>query len=324
MGRTRIAYYVHGHGRGHASRALSIVPALRNDGYEVALYASGDALSMLVRLGARERPLLRPGLDIARQLARRAAMEIMTLRRERAALLIADGDQGPVIAARALRIPSLAISHDLVFSRGVLPQGLSSRHLLHQRLNGLIPNVLSTRRIAVHFLPLATNDANTRVARPEVEAERFHGARVAQLVPYFRDPNGQRVLALAQQSSLPIAPALLSGERLPRDAFRALLASAVGAVGSAGSNLIAECVLFATPLLALYEANDAEQALNAQLLAAHNLGVACSFAALDGSVLRHFFDRACRRDFATVDLAQALPSVVEVTREEVRALCGSP
>ena len=321
-----IAYFVHGHGRGHGSRALSVVPALRAQSYDVRLFASGDAIEMLAPLGAlRERRLLRPGRGVLSELLTRALAERSELASLAPALVISDGDQVALLAAKLLGLPSLALGHDLVFTRCALPSQLPRRHLLQQRLNGLIPALLSTRRVAVHFLPLRSRDPHTSVARVEGEPRAADGPRIEHVVPYFRDDNGARVLALAARAGVPVAVTDSLGQpgRLSREAFRGLLQGAVGAVGSAGSNLIAECVLFATPLLALYRADDAEQALNGQLLAAADAGMACSFEQVDEAIVAQFWERARARSFRSVALAEALPSVVDAVLRRSAELLGS-
>lgn len=316
--RARLAYFVHGHGRGHASRALSVVPALRARGYDVHLFASGEALEMLRTLGAEERALLMPGRGVLTRLLRSALQERRRLAALAPALVVSDGHQPALIAARSLALPSLAIGHDLVFTRCALPPGLSRRHLLHQRLNGLVPARLSSRRVAVHFLPIRARDPRTLVARVEGVQGAHDGPRTPHLVPYFRDDGSERVRALAQRANVPIA-ALDPRARLPRDAFRALLAGAAGAVGSAGSNLIAECVLLGTPLLALYRDDDAEQALNAELLARAGAGMACPFSQLGARTLARFWQRATHQEFASIPLLE-LPSVDSAVLRSVATL----
>ena len=62
-------------------------------------------------------------------------------------------------------------------------------------------------------------------------------------------------------------------------------------------------MLFGTPLLALYRADDAEQALNGQLLAAADAGMACSFEQVDEAIVAQFWARALARSFRSIALA---------------------
>jgi UDP-N-acetylglucosamine--N-acetylmuramyl-(pentapeptide) pyrophosphoryl-undecaprenol N-acetylglucosamine transferase len=320
----RIAYFVHGRGQGHASRALSVVPALRQGGHEVALYAAGDALPMLAPLGPiTERPLVLPGRAAYVELARRAVAEPVVLRFHDIDLVVSDGDQGALLGASAAGIPSLAIGHDLVFTRGVLPGGLSRRHLLHQRLNALVPTYLSTRRVAVHFLPCTTRDVNTLVARPDVDAAPVDGARTDRLVCYFRDAGSEPLVDAARRHwpELSVLGGRGAGRTVTsREEFRRLLSTSRAVMGSAGSNLLAECVLYGTPLLAFYRENDAEQALNAHLLEAAGAGMACAFEAATPAVSARFRARVEAGDFRRVNLRAELPSVVDAVLAQVRAL----
>jgi UDP-N-acetylglucosamine--N-acetylmuramyl-(pentapeptide) pyrophosphoryl-undecaprenol N-acetylglucosamine transferase len=323
----RVAYFVHGRGQGHASRALNVVPALRAAGLHVSLHASGDALAMLSSLGeVAPRSLIRPGPSGYIELMRRAITESVALRAQGADLVLSDGDQGALLAARVAGLPALAMGHDLAFTRCVLPRGLSRAHLAHQRINALVPTILSQRRIAVHFLPVVSFDPATRVARPEFAPPEVASAtRGNELVCYFRD--GAQAKILAHTHSLGAHVRVFGGrgsERITqtRAEFRALLQRAAAVVGSAGSNLIAECVMLGTPFLALYRRGDAEQALNAHMLEQAGLGMAASFEQATRSLFRHFWSRAKQGDFQRIDLHSALPSIVDVALAEVWTLLG--
>jgi UDP:flavonoid glycosyltransferase YjiC (YdhE family) len=320
----KVAYFVHGHGRGHASRALSLVPALRAAGFDVALFASGEAHGVLKQLGGIEpRALVEPGRRMPVRLAQRALVDRATLAELDPALVVSDGEQGAVLAARSLHKPLLAIGHDLVFTSCVLPAGLPRRQLLHQYLNALIPTLLSTRRVAVHFLPCRARDRHTRVARPDAEPSTTASAqRSSRLVCYFRDDNAAHVLVHARAVCGEVSAYGRGSDSAPvdRESFRSLLRRARGAIGSAGSNMISECVLFGTPLLALYREDDAEQALNAQLLERAGAGMACSFERVSRAVVSAFWTRARAGDFCTVPLAEQLPTVVAAVLAAAREL----
>jgi hypothetical protein len=112
---------------------------------------------------------------------------------------------------------------------------------------------------------------------------------------------------------------LLAPER-----FRALLAESRGVIGSAGSNLIAECVLSGTPLLALYREGDVEQTLNASWLAAAGVGMASSFERLDAGLVQRFVARARAGDFVQVALREALPALSTSVLDSLRELLPVP
>jgi UDP-N-acetylglucosamine--N-acetylmuramyl-(pentapeptide) pyrophosphoryl-undecaprenol N-acetylglucosamine transferase len=309
-----VAYFVHGRGRGHASRALSVVPALRHAGYGVSLFAAADALAVLRPLGPlSERPLLLRGPRGLAQLLGRARSEARLLHQRGVTALISDGDQAALLAARLSGVPALALGHDLAFQHCVLPVGLDRVQLLAQRMNGLIAAQWSTRRVAVSFLPTRSIDAATRVARPDAGALLADVARPREnlVLCYFRDGNGSAASNFARQTGAQVVVADGRGSTLEPASFRALLGRACAVIGSAGSNLIAECVLSSTPLLALHKRHDVEQALNASWLAAADVGMACRFERLDAALVAHFIARARARQFARVDLAQALPGVAQ-------------
>jgi UDP-N-acetylglucosamine--N-acetylmuramyl-(pentapeptide) pyrophosphoryl-undecaprenol N-acetylglucosamine transferase len=328
MNAAQVAYYVHGRGQGHASRALSVVPALRAQGLTVALFGAADALPMLRALGEPEsRALLERGLRGQRELLVRVPSERRVIAKLGARLVITDGDQAALLAAFAAGVPSIAIGHDLVFSRCVLQKGLPRLQLLEQRVNGLLPALLSTRRVAVHFLPVQSCDPRTRVARVEVARPPSTVQRADRLLCYFRDGRLDRVVRWAEAHCaqvLVLAPGRATGTQLARADFRSLLMTARGAIGSAGSNLIAECLVFGTPLLALYRRNDAEQALNARMLEAADAGVACAIEDVCPEVIARFMRRAHARDFREVPLVDALPSVVASVLAATRDLLDEP
>lgn len=319
----QIAYFVHGRGRGHGSRALSIVPKLRMAGHEVHVFASGQALAVVQSLGpVGERPLLRAGLGGWLEMARRFRGDGALLKASGFQMVIADGDQAALLAARRAKIPSIAVGHDLVFSRCHLPSTLPTLALFQQRLNSLLAARISSRRVAVNFLPANSADPHTWVSRPELEPIALEACRKDQLLCYFRDKNGQNVTSMARNMGIDlVGPSGEMGGRFqPRDEFRRGIATSRGVVASAGSNVIAECVLLRTPLLALYRKTDSEQALNGRWMEAEGIGTACSFETFDQAVLRRFWKRAGSGEFRTVNLAEKLPPVSESVLDAVDSL----
>jgi hypothetical protein len=196
-------------------------------------------------------------------------------------------------------------------------------HVLRERANALVASHLSTRRIAVHFLPAVARDPHTRVARvalthdePAADEERARD----RLVCYFRDGNGAQVVRHARALCGDIVTSSGQQPGYDRDSFRRLVRSSAAVIGSAGSNLIAECVLLGVPLLALHHEHDAEQALNARLLASAGAGEAASFERVDAARVRSFWERAQAGHFARLRLAEELPSVADAALASVREL----
>jgi UDP-N-acetylglucosamine--N-acetylmuramyl-(pentapeptide) pyrophosphoryl-undecaprenol N-acetylglucosamine transferase len=327
-----IHYAVHGHGRGHASRARAVVARLVEVGHRVTLLAGGDGLSLLTELvdashGAvtlTPRTPILPGPDAIPTLLGRAQADFRRLRKVRPALVVSDGDQALLLAARMAGVPSLAIGHDLVFSACALPPGLPAASLARERANSLVPTHLSDARIAVHFLPIAPARPGTHVARPRpperVETSSVELPKYPYLLAYLSDGDREDVLARLAAADVDVvvfgeglAPrGRVRVEPVSRARFAAHLARAAGVVATAGSNVLAECVLARRPVLALHTGKHHEQALNAALVAQAGIGRASRIDALDAEVVRAFARRAGEGGFACVDLASALPPVDEV------------
>jgi UDP-N-acetylglucosamine--N-acetylmuramyl-(pentapeptide) pyrophosphoryl-undecaprenol N-acetylglucosamine transferase len=327
-----IHYAVHGHGRGHASRARAVVARLIEGGHRVSLLAGGDGLSLLTELvdaspgkvTLTPRTPILPGPDAIPTLLGRAQADFRRLRKARPALVISDGDQALLLAARMADVPSLAIGHDLVFSACALPPGLPAVSLARERANSLVPTRLSDARIAVHFLPITPGRPGTHVARPRpperVETSSVELPKHPYLLAYLSDGDRDDVLARLAAADVDVvvfgegltARGRVRVEPVSRVRFAAHLARAAGVVATAGSNVLAECVLARRPVLALHTGKHHEQALNAALVEQAGIGRACRIDALSSDVVRTFARRAAEGGFACVDLVSALPPVDDV------------
>jgi UDP-N-acetylglucosamine--N-acetylmuramyl-(pentapeptide) pyrophosphoryl-undecaprenol N-acetylglucosamine transferase len=303
------AYFIHGRGRGHASRAPVVYQALLDRGFSVRVYAGGDAAGQLAEAGipfTRRDPLL-PSRSAVVKLVKRTYSDVLAFFSDRPQLVISDGDHAALLAARTYGIPNIAIGHDLVFGAHVELPTLPRRALASQRLNSL-PTSAANLRLAVHFLPLRSRDWKLRIARPDVApltAQDHDGS----IVCYFRDDNGERITAAlaergfavnwftAQSVSVPgvqvLKPSVVG--------FRAAVARAKAVVGSAGSNVLAECVAQQKPVLALYRGSDTEQQLNALLVEQGGVGVGATFENF-AAPMATFVDRLNHGRFATVDI----------------------
>ncbi len=325
-----VAYYVHGRGKGHASRVPAVLRALAARGLAPAFYASEATAAFLKgqELGAlalRE-PLL-PGPAAPLRLVSRALSDAAHLRSSRPAMVISDGDQASIVAARLIGVPSLAVGHDQVFRAGVAPDGLPLGSLYYQRLNGA-PTQLATRAVAVHFLPLQSSDPRVIVARPEPEwSPAADESARGRTLCYLRDGGGDALLRALQRGGgevLYFGPQAsnVPGVRshgIETTAFRAALEACECVVASAGSNLLAECVLRRKPLLAVYHPRDAEQRLNA--LMASRAGVAlASPLPTAPKVAGDFLRRVAARDFSTVNLETALPPLSDAVAQVLSAM----
>ena len=321
----RIAYFVHGRGRGHASRTRAIVRALREqDGHHVKVFAGGDALDLL---GSDpdlvEAPPVMPGSGVVGQTRARLREDRPALRLLSPELIVSDGDMPGLLHARRLGIPSVAVGHDLVFSHCRLPPGLPTGALVRQRINAAHLQ-FADHGVAVHFLPITPSAAGVRCARPTVAQPSPTCRREEHIVAYFRDPNagevlealartGRSVLAFGYRGAVPRGVT-----RCPFDAasFRRALASCHSVVGSAGSNLLAECIQLGRPILALHAPRDAEQRMNAAMLTHSGAGHGMRIDRADPDQVRRFLRHVDDGLFRTVDLS-ALRTTVEAMRETV-------
>lgn len=321
----RIGYYVHGRGRGHASRAVAVASALRDDGHELRIYGGGQAADLLGALPEHRlvRPIY-PGLGGVIELPRRLSKELVEQAGFRPHAVLSDGDVPSLLAARALGIPAVALGHDLVFSRCRLPAGLPRLRVLACRRT----TWAVTRRVhavAVHFLPVEPATPRTLVARParrQPPPGAGQDVEPGAVVCYFRDRNARAAIELAARGGRRViafghrdlgVPGVIERPFDGRD-FLAHLSAASAVVASAGSNVLAECVLAGKPVLALHAERDHEQALNALLAERAGVAVASSFESLSPRLVERFFERVRAADFARVDLEQALPSAPSAVR----------
>lgn len=298
---SRIHYYVHGRGRGHATRSRAVITRLREAGHEVVAFAGADA-EPLLRDHVDTRPVtsLMPdtGRGLPRLLAARVRAAVSALRRGRAALVVADGDLPGVLAARIARRPAIAVGHGLVFYCCTPPTGLPLDRWRREALKAGISSLGAHRRVAVSFVPLAVRRG--RLARPAVErSTATPRTPEGPLLCYFRDgaPRSllERLGALERPVILfaPHDPAVPGIQHEPpsRARFLEVQRIARAVVATAGSQLMSECVAQGTPLLALHAPDDDEQALNVAMLRQAGLGDGCSLLELDDERLARFLAR---------------------------------
>lgn len=327
-----VAYFVHGRGRGHASRAALAIPRLRAAGHRVVVFAGGDALDLLGREGVIEVSPVPVGLGALAVVARRLGQDLGAMREAGVEVVVSDGDAPGVQAGRRLGAPVIAVGHDQVFLGCALPPELPRGPLLAEQAVGKVTSVGASAAVAVHFLPIAARRAGTRVARPDRDpaldgAVRQEGPWVA----YLRDGEGEDVLGAMVAAGArvtcfgrlrrPIAG--VEGRAFARGEFLAALRAAPGVIATAGSNLLAECVMLGKPVLALHRSGDHEQRLNAWM--AEQAGVAVAAEIGRGAAgVRVLLERAGRGEFARVDLEGALPPASAAIEAAVaEALAGA-
>ncbi len=295
----RIAYFVHGNGRGHAMRARSLVPALRAEGHDVHLRASGAALAMLREIGnVDEIDTFAPGPRLASRFAARYAADRRFLRQLQSDVVITDGDAPSLHAAAIARIPRIAIGHGLLLAHCHLPIALPVRARIRGALNAGSASWLASRVIVVHFGELEPLDRRTVVAHPDPRPELFEGdaERGDALVVYSGQVDvsayvrclhqrGHRLMVFGRAESLPEG---VVAEPAGVERFAAALRANRGVVGAAGSNLISEGIALRRPLLLLPSRHMVEQQVNALLAENDGIAVTASPEELDVPAVERF------------------------------------
>ncbi len=333
-----IAYFIHGRGRGHATRSKPIVEKLRGLGHDVFVFAGGDALNALPDVALTALPTIRPGVAAMWKTMRSLPSYRDRLRECDAQLVITDGEGPSLFAAHSLRLPSIAIGHGLVFRHAQLP-ALPMLSRVYEVLNAGSSSVGATRKVAVHFLAAQARDDKTRIARADMsdlapfvgachETESEGVAEGLRLVSYFRDDNGDAVhrallSAGAQVEHFGGRGAAVAGvvqRASERGSFLQALSQANAVVASAGSNLMSESIALQKPLLAIYKRRDHEQRMNAMMLEAANLGVGCALEDMSGDVAAAFLQRVRRGKFQRYALWKALPAVSDSVAQCVAEL----
>lgn len=327
-----IHYYVHGRGRGHATRSRAVISRLLRAGFEVTAFA-GEAAEPLLRDAVTTRSvrsiLPTSGRDTPRLLASRVAAAVAAVRRDRADLVISDGDLPGTLAARATGRPSIAVGHGLVFHCAVRPPWAPAGPWRREGWKAAISTLGAQRHIAVSFVPLAIRRG--RLARPCLEpalAAATPRTPDGPLLCYFRDDAPRSLL---ERLAALDPPVILFANRDPgvpgiqheppsRTRFVQVLGRARAVVASAGSQLIGECVGLGVPLLALHAEGDDEQMLNVLMLRNAGLGDGGPLPTLDDARLHAFLARP-----AAATLAWSAPDVATVVLEEALGLVpGAP
>lgn len=284
---TTVHYYVHGRGRGHGTRSLPIIEALRERGHAVTVFAGADARAPF---GGDCEPVeslpLGVPLQLPALLADRVSSARGRMREQRAAVVVSDGDMPAIVAAKQERVPSIAVGHGLVFACCRRPSGAPAMAWLREAQKARMASLGATHRVAVNFVRLRLRDpVHASLARPlfgEVAGPKNPSpmtaearAAIAPVVCYFRDRDGDALARAAASAGRPVllfgaegGPDLPGVTRAPFDAaaFSAALERAAAVISSAGSQLMSECLARRIPQLARFADADDEQRLNGYML----------------------------------------------------------
>lgn len=326
----RIAYFVHGRGKGHAIRTRAVVRALGKS-YEAQVFCAGEAWDTLHDLPCTQ-PILpcMPGKGMIGSFTLRFRGDRERFRRWTPDLVVSDGDGPSVNAAKSLGIPVVAVGHGLVLHHTHLPAALPLHRHLREVINVASSSWPACRRVAVHFAPLEPRTTGTYVARPDLRSETDPGcAREDFILAYFRDGNGtmaleqlarrgHRVLLFGQPRSVPQGVEVHSPDV---STFGEALSRCRAVIGSAGNHLPAECAMLGIPMLALHRENDVEHKMNGRLVEAAGIGITAAVDRCTPDIVRRFeaeFDKP-RDELAA--RTRAIPPASEVVPRTIDELC---
>jgi uncharacterized protein (TIGR00661 family) len=320
----RIAYGVHGYGRGHATRALAVLDALAAR-HELKLFAGGDAhellgvrfpvtrvpcLGLAYKGGQRDTWLtlqsnLRRLLDLVR--GGPGLQEVACSMRQFAPdVVICDAEPWTNAAAQKLGIPRIGFDHFgvLVHCEVALPLGDWIESLLD--------------RVAYRWLmrwPERVLVSSFFQARPRRPSVKLVGPLLGPQVRLFQPSLGQHLLVYFNQGSSQLTPRMLDelaslghevrlyglgrtdsrgplSFRAPvREAFLADLASCRAVLSTAGNQLMGEAMAYAKPVLVVPEST-VEQRLNAREIVRMGIGESLPAAQLDRGSIQRFLARA--------------------------------
>lgn len=320
----RIAYGVHGYGRGHATRALALLPELCRR-HDVLVYAGGDAYESL-----RDRyPLVRvPNLGFTYRRGRLSVHRTMLNSLPLVADILRGGrhtravvrsmrefapdvalfDCEPITARAAgiLSIPGISLDHFGIMARckANLPlldwaKSFLDRSLYLMMFGGARNALVSS------FYHAEPRSSGVRVIGTLLrqQARALTASRGDHLLAYFNRGDEQFSPALEQvlrDSGLEVRLYGTGREegreqnirfRRPSDrGFLEDLASARAVIGTAGNQLVGEAMFYGKPLLVMPESS-VEQRMNAAAIVRLGIGEATSPKRLTSDVLSGFLAR---------------------------------
>lgn len=323
----RIVYGVHGYGRGHAARALALLPELMKT-CEVKVLAGDDAYEQL----AAEYPVTRIGVlryyhnaagqrstlaTIKRNtpalldLAVNGSMSVLVedeMRRFQPDVLISDSEGWTHRAAKRMGIPRISFDHYGVLAYCHLPLNGWDRFVARAESVFYRRLVAEPDRIIVAaFFPAEPRTAGVTsvgpILRKEVrETKPTDGEHLLVYFTNAREHYTQAIEAALGQLDIPVK--VYGPERAGQTGnitycpkgnlpFVRDLASCRAVLSTAGNQLCSEAIHFGKPLLLLPE-DALEQRLNAQMVSDWAIGQRAKKNELTAERLNHFL-AACPR-----------------------------
>lgn len=290
-----IAYFVHGRGRGHSSRALYVIKKLILRKYKLKVFAGRDAYPVLNEHYQTQLVSSIFPQSSFLDFIKRVIHDYKLLRKIKPDVVISDGDAPSTWAARLLGIHILSIGHALVFPYCKHAIPLSRWELAKENFKVRVSSQFSNFKFILHFCKLPLKDKKSILVKPDITIDSGTTPSKKYLISYFRDANGSTVLKLFANHGVEIrnfgAPVNIKGIqnfKLDNSLFKQMLPNAEGVISSSGSNIIFESMALKKPMLLLYKTNDFEQKANAQYMAYLNMGLSASFDTVSPALVLQF------------------------------------
>ncbi len=320
----RIVYGVFGYGRGHATRALSVLPELRRR-HDVTILAGGDAYDAIVpHYPVFRVPTLRYGYtsDGRRSLSRTLGENLRHLsdvvlggdgladvsrviRDVRPAVAICDAEPWTHAAAAKLGVPRISFDHFgiLAYCRPPIPWGDRLRSF--RDVSAYRALMRKPERIIVSsFYDGGVADPRIRfvgpLLRPEVlRVQATHGDHLLVYLNRGAFQFTARIERALRSLDVPVVvygtPRRGTEGRLTfcepgNESFIRDLASCRSIFSTAGNQLVGEAIWFNKPMLVMPE-HTVEQRLNATALERLGIGMQVDRTEIDRTAFRRFLDR---------------------------------
>lgn len=352
----RIAYGVHGYGRGHAARAEALLPELQRR-HELLVLAGDEAYHLLRRDWAVLRiPTLRyhhggtgrrsAVLTIGRNIP--AVLDLLlggpvtrmvrdVLREFRPQVVISDSEAWTHRAARALGIPRMSFDHFGVMAYCRLPLCPGDR--IACRLESMFYRFLvarPSRSVAAAFFRAEPRRGGVTVVGPILRAEvrRTPPSEGDHLLVYFSNAAVHftpAIEAALRELDCPVkvygaprgpAPGNIEFHPVANLPFLRDLAACRAVFSTAGNQLISEALHFGKPMLLMPE-ESLEQRLNAQIVQDWRAGMRVRPREVTPGLLRAFL---ARRDEYAANVRRhrrdGLPEAIEALHRAIQELAG--
>jgi uncharacterized protein (TIGR00661 family) len=328
----RIAYFVYGRGRGHASRASAVLARLAAEGHELHVFGGGHAVALLrQRRDFTEVEPCLPGPRLVPTAWRRVRQDMVRLRHLAPHVIVTDADLAAAHAALLLKLPTLAVGHGMLYWRCRLGPGLPRFERLREALRSASSSWPCRYHVVVHFAPVEVWAPHTTVARPDLPRGLVPCPPEDFVLAYFRDANGETVLRqLAARGHRIICFGMhdtgipgVTSKPLDANTFSDHLARCRFVVGSAGNHLPAECAMMQKPMLTVYAPGDVEHRMNAKLIEAAGIGIAARLDQVTPAILNRFDLQLAKSMADVAKRVHNMPPVSEAVTQCLHELISS-